>query len=215
MGAITGKSAKVKYTAAAATTAAGEAFVTTSPTTDYYEYRITNAAKRHWDNTVVPTVYVNTTAHTDMSINYVQGKVTFLTARTTAETITADLSYLTASFMPWTRSFALDISNDVYDVTAFSTSTGDVQWRSHVGGLSDWTADLGRINVTGTTSTPLFYDRLNTDTQVIVEFHMGSTYKFEGYGVVQADSHTANIDALQEESVTLQSASPLYYATTE
>ena len=132
--------------------------------------------------------------------------------------ITADLSYFTASYLPWTRSFALDVSNDVYDVTAFSTSTGDVQWRSHVGGLSDWTADLGQIVPSGPATTgyqPLWFDRLNTDTQVIVEFIMASTYKFEGYGVVQTDGYTAQIDALQEESVTLRSASPLYYATTE
>ena len=214
MGAYTGKSAKIKYTSASATTANAEAFTPISPTTDYYEYRITDATKRHWDNTVPPQVYVGGST-ADAAINYVQGHVTFTAAQTTAAVITADVSYFATSFLPWTRSFSLDITNDVYDVTSFSTSTGDVQWRSYVGGLSDWSADLGKINVEGSTVQPLFFDRFNTDTDIIVEFHVGSTYKFEGYAIVEGDSHTAQIDALQEETVTLRSASPLYYATTE
>ena len=214
MSAITGKSAKVKYTSVTSTTAGGEAMTSVSPTTDYYEYRVTNAAKRHWDMDVEPTVYVNASTAV-AAINYVQGHVTFTTALSTSDVVTADFSYHTASFLPWTRSFALDISNDVYDVTSFSTTTGDVQWRSHVGGMSSWTATLGKISPEGSTETPLFFDRFNTDEDIIVEFHMASTYKFEGYAVVERDSYTAGIDALQEETVTLRSASPLYYATTE
>ena len=132
--------------------------------------------------------------------------------------ITADLSYVTASYLPWTRSFTLDIDNDVYDVTAFSTSSADVQWRSYVGGLSDWTADLGSIVPSGpatTGYTPLWFDHLNTDTDLIVELHVASTYKWEGYATIEGNSYTAQIDALQEETVTLKSASALYYATTE
>ena len=217
MGAVTGTQAKIRYTSAVATTANAEAFVSVSPTTDYYEYRIVNAAKRHWDRDVEPQVYVGGST-VDPAINYVQGKVTFTAAQTTAAVITADLSYVTASYLPWTRSFSLDVDNAVYDVTSFSTSTGDVQWRSYVGGLSDWTADLGGIVPSGPATTgyqPLWYDLINTDTDLIVEFHMASTYKFEGYATVASDAYTADIDALQEETVTLRSASALYYATTE
>ena len=218
MGAITGKQAKIKVTAATATTAAAEAFVSVSPTTDYFEYRIVNAAKRHWDKDVVPQVYVGGSTVALPAVNYVQGKVTFSAAQTTSAVITADLSYVTASYLPWTRSFTLDIDNDVYDVTAFSTSSADVQWRSYVGGLSDWTADLGSIVPSGpatTGYTPLWFDHLNTDTDLIVELHVASTYKWEGYATIEGNSYTAQIDALQEETVTLKSASALYYATTE
>ena len=53
------------------------------------------------------------------------------------------------------------------------------------------------------------------DQDVIVELHMASTYKFEGYARVAGDSWNVSVDALQTEDVTLTVDGPLYFATTE
>ena len=163
-------------------------------------------------------MFVNSTAHVgDFDVNYVQGKVTFDPALTTAESalVTGTVYWLAASYLPWTRSFTADIQTDMLDVTSFSTTTGTVQWRSFVGGLSGATVDLGRIVDTPTTSTPMWFDRLNTDQDVVLELHMASTYKYEAYARVEGDAWDASVDGLQNENVTLRVDGPLYYATTE
>ena len=222
MAAVTGKGAKVKVTSATYSTAAAEAFTSISPTTDRTEFRITDGTKRHWaritstGGPLPPLMLVNSTAHVgDFDVNYVQGKVTFDPALTTADVVTGTVYWHTASFLPWTRSFTMDVQTDMLDVTAFSTTTGVVQWRSFVGGLSGATIDLGRIVDTPTTSTPMWFDRLNTDQDILVELHMASTYKFEGWARVEGDSWGASVDALQTEDITLTVDGPLYYATTE
>ena len=221
MAAVTGKAAKVKFTSVAYSTDAGEAFTSLSATTDRTEFKITDASKRHWTRALPPVVLVNSTAHTDFKWNPVQGKLTFTgTPLTTAnsELVTATVYPVTASYLPWTRSWTLDASVDMHDVTAFSTSTGDAQWRSFTPGLSGATIDLGRIVNGGPATTgyqPMWFDRLNTDQDVIVELHMGSTYKFEAYARVETDGVTDSIDSLAEENITLTVDGPLYYATTE
>ena len=224
MAIVTGKGAKVKYTSAKYSTAAAEGFTSLSATTDRTEFRITDGTKRHWaretstGGPLPPLMLVNTTAHVgDFSVNYVQGKVTFDPALTTDESdgVTGTVYWHAASFLPWTRSFTADINTDMLDVTSFSTTTGTVQWRSFVGGLSGATVALGRVVDTPTTETPMWFDRFNTDTDVLVELHMASTYKFEGWARVESDNWAADVESLQTEDVTLTIDGPLYYATTE
>ena len=221
MAVLTGKSAKVKFTAVTPTTAAGEAFTSLSGTTSRTEFRITDGTKRHWTRSQDPIVLVNTTAHTDFVYNPVQGKLTFTgTPLTTAEgnAVTGTVYWLTASYLPWTREWTLDTDIDMLETTSFSTSTGDVQWRDFTAGLQGATIDLGRIVDTPTTSTPRWFDRLNTDQDVIVELTLnasGSTDRFEAYARVASDSYDVPRDGLQAESVTLQIDGELYHATTE
>jgi len=218
--ALTGKAAKVKYTAASYSTATGEAFTSLSPTTDKTEFRITDAAKRHWTRDLPPVVYVNSTAHTDFEYNPVQGKLTFGNPLTVAESaqVTGDVYWVTATYLPWTREWSADVSVDMLDVTSFSTTAADVQWRTFTDGLSNASVDLGRIVDTPTTQTPMWFDRLNADQDVIVELLVnsaGSTYKWEAYGRIESDGYTAGIDAIMDESVMIQVDGPFYYGTTE
>ncbi len=221
MAVLTGKSAKVKFTAVTPTTAAGEAFTSLSGTTDRTEFRITDGSKRHWTRGQNPIVLVNSTAHTDFAFNPVQGKITFTgTPLTTAESaqVTATVYWLTASYLPGTRDWALDTEVEMLETTTFSTSTGDVQWRTFKEGLQMGTIDLGRIVDTPTTATPLWFDRLNTNQDVIIELLLnapGSTHKFEAYARVADDGYDVPRDGLQAESVTLQIDGQLYLATTE
>ena len=222
MAAIAGKDAKVKTTSAAATTSTGEAMTSLSPTTDRFLFRITDKTKRHWtrDASLTPTVYVNTTAHTDFATNFVQGKVTFGTALTTAESalVTVDARHVTASYLPVTRTWSLPVTVDMLDTTTFSTTTGAAQWRTFSDGLSSATVELGRIVEGGSTATPLFFDHLNTDTDLIVELiaqPAGTTFKWEAYARVDGDGHVSTLDALLEANATLMIDGPLFFTTTE
>ena len=221
MSALTGKAAKVKYTSVAYSTAAGEAFTSLSASTDRTEFKITDQSKRHWTRDTPPVVLVNSTAHTDVKFNYVQGKLTFTgTPLTTAESaqVTATVYWVTASYLPWTRTWSADIDTDMLETTSFSTSATDAQWRTYTDGLSGASIDLGQLVPVGpgtTGYTPIWFDRLNTDQDVILELHLGSTYKFEAYARVETDGYQSSIDSLAEETITLRVDSPLYYATTE
>ena len=221
MAVLTGKSAKVKFTAVTPTTAAGEAFTSLSATTDRTEFRITDGDKRHWTRSQNPIVLVNSTAHTDFAFNPVQGKLSFTgTPLTTAESaqVTATVYWLTASFLPWTREWALDTETDMLETTTFSTSTGDVQWRTFTEGLQEGIIDLGRLVPSTGAADPTFFDRLNTNQDVIIELTLnasGSTHRFEAYARVADDGYDVPRDGLQAESVTLQIDGQLYLATTE
>ena len=191
-----------------------------SGTTDRFLFRITDATMRHWTRATEPTVFVLTTAHTDFAVNYVQGKVTFGTALTTAEgdAVTVDARFVTASYLPITRSWSMDVSVGMLDTTTFSTTTGAVQWRTFTDGLSGATVELGRINEGGSTAVPAFFDRLNTNQDLIVELiHQpaGTTFTLEAYARVSGDGFAAPIDALVEETASLTIDGPLYFATTE
>lgn len=221
MAPLTGKAAKVKVTSASYSTAAAEAFTSLSASTDRTEFRITDGSKRHWTRDQPPIILVNSTAHTDFVYNPVQGKITFTgTPLTTAQSaqVTGTVYWHTASYLPWTREWAADVDVDMYDVTTFSTSVTDAQWRRFTPGLSGATIDLGRIVATPTTATPEWFDRLNVGQDVIVELvvnQSGSTYKWEAYAEVDDVGYQADIGSEQSESVTLQVTGPLYYATTE
>jgi len=221
MAVLTGKSAKVKFTAVTPTTAAAEAFTSISATTDRFEFRITDGDKRHWTRSQPPIVLVNSTAHTDFVYNPVQGKLTFTgTPLTTAESalVTATVYWVTATYLPWTRDWALDNEADMLETTTFSTSATDVQWRTFTEGLQGGVIDLGRLVPSTGADDPFWFDRLNTNQDVIVELLLntaGSTHKFEAYARVASDSYDVPRDGLQTESVTLQIDGPLYLANTE
>ena len=221
MAALTGKTAHVKYTAAAFSTAAGEAFTSLSPTTDRTEFRITDGTKRHWTNDQPPIVLVNSTAHTDFAYNAVQGKILFTgTPLTVAESaqVTATVYWLTASYLPGVRTWTLDVDNDLHDVTTFTTSTAAAHWRDFVPGLQGAVVDMGRIVDTPTSDTPVWFDHLNTDQDVIIELLVnsgGSTHKFEAYARVETDGYDVPRDGLEEENITFQVTSEMFYATTE
>ena len=222
MAAQPGTVAKFKIGSAAATTSTGEAMTSLSGTTDRFLFRITDKTMRHWskDDTIAPTVYVLTTAHTDFATNFVQGKVTFGTALTTAEgdAVTVDARFHTVSYLGFTRSATLSFSAGMLDTTVMSTSTQAAQWKTFEVGLSEGNVDLGRIVEADSTSEPAFFDRLNTDTPLIVELvtHVGgTTHKWEAWGRVSGDSYTTPIDGLLDNAPTVTLDGPLFYETTE
>jgi hypothetical protein len=146
-------------------------------------------------------------------INYVQGKITLDTASSTSSTWTIDMEYLTSSYVGQGRSWTADVNTDILDVTAFSTSATDVQWRTVKPGLSEASVSIDRF--WGESTGPAFFDRLAAGQETIVELWRDSTSrrKLEGWAYVAGDGFDVPYDDLASESVSLDIDGQLYTST--
>lgn len=180
---------------------------------DYVQ--IDDTGKRHWlrDSTGY-AVALNGTPQpaTAYVLNPVLGRFEFHSTGQTAGTWTADVRYLTNTYLTGARDWSVDINNDMLDVTTFSTSTADVKWRKFEPGLSEADMTLSRLISTGDTG-PVFYDRLNLPGDVIVEAVTHDFNSFEAYGLIETDGIQTSVDDMTVESVTVQLTGPVYWST--
>lgn len=215
MAEITGKSAKIKYTAVTGTASTGNAATRSTGAGSETGYvQIDAVARRHWDRATTPTLYLNSTVvpSSNYDVNYVQGKFQWRTGDPSTGTYTIDTTWLAASYLTGGRSWSLDVNVDMHDVTTFSTSTADVTWRTFVPGLSDATMSISRLVSTGDTG-PVFYDRLNLPGDVIVEAVTNDLRRLEAFGFVDGDSWEIDPESLTAESVSIQLDGEVYYST--
>lgn len=214
MAEISGKRAKVRYTATAISSATGLAATrSTGAGTETGYVQVNSTSQRHWTRASATgfTLLLNGTAvaATNYDLNTVQGKFQWRTGDPVVGTYTANVRYHTASYLTGGREWNLTVNSDMLDTTTFSTSTGNVQWRTFIAGLSDWSADIERLHSTGDTG-PVFFDRLNLPSDVIVELVMENFDRFEGWGRIESDGFEAPIDDLVAESVTIMGDGELY-----
>lgn len=214
MAAVTGKVARIRVTAATATSSTNNA---ATLSTNGLTLTIDSTSRRHWNrasstHVVVFEGAVNRT--TDIAeINYVQGKVTFDTAHSTASAWTIDTEYLTSSYVGQGRNWSADVSVNMLDQTSFSTTTGDVQWRTTKPGLSEATVSIDRF--WGETTGPAFFDRLASNQDTVVELWRdhASARKLEGFAYVSQDGFDVPIDESASEAVELTIDGQLYSST--
>ena len=211
---LSGKVAKVKITAITPTSATGETFTKLSTG----KYQITDYTKRHWDRqtTGLPSVYVATTLHgaADYAVDPVNGIIQFSPTSITTGTVavTADIHYVAASYLGRTHAWSAEMETNMFDVTAFNTSTGSRTWRSFTPGLTEGTVTLSR-HVDSSSTGPEFFDRLNLSNDVLVELHMNDFDHLAGYGWIEADNWDVPIDDMESEEITIKLDGPLYYST--
>ena len=219
MPALSGKVARIRYTAAGATNSTNEA---ATLSTDTVTLTIGATAKRHWDSaSTLPRVYSSTSTGTALSttkfaVNHAQGKVVFKTAQSSTKTWKVDVAYLVTSYLTGGRNWSLDTETDALDITTFSTlSTANTKWRSFKPGLQKWAAKIDRLISSGDTG-PLGYDRLAAaSSNLIVELVVSGTgrEKYEGRARVHMDNVGVDIDGLITEGLELEGHGALYYST--
>jgi hypothetical protein len=208
----TGKIARVRYTSAAASSSTDEA---ATLSTDGVTLQIDATGKRHW-NPASPgsvAVAIGGTPTTDArTVNYVQGKIVFSTAHSTASVYTIDTEWFPTSYMTGGRDWSVDITRDIRDHTTFSTSTSDVAWRTKKAGLAEASVSIGRLVSTGSTG-PLAYDRINAETRLLVELVAdgSSGGGFEGYGWIGSDSFGVDVDGDATENISIDIDGELYW----
>ena len=218
MAALSGKTAKIRITSIGGTASTDQAATrSTGAGTATGRVQIDAVARRRWDITLSSTAFKvfrgsSQQAATLYEINYVQGIFQWLTGDPTTGTYTVDVTWLTNSYMAGGREWEVTGEADMLDVTTFSTSTADKQWRDHIAGLSGWEATIDRLHPSGSTG-PVFYDHLNLESPLVGEFILTGTQRFEGYCRVEADNMAAPIGGIITEGVTLRGFGPLYYST--
>jgi hypothetical protein len=221
MAAIAGKGAKIRYTSVAGTSSTDNAStITTGVGGAVSSVQINSTLRRHWDrsSTAIPDLYLNSTLVPTTAIaeiNYVQGIFNLNESRTSTGVYTIDCHFLTSSYLSGGQSWAVDFETSMYDTTSFAnTATGSVQARTFVPGLTEGSVSINRLASTGGTTGPIFYDRMNLQSDVIVELIASGVSRYEAYGYVTNINPTAGIDALTVESVDITLDGPLYYSTT-
>lgn len=218
MATLSGKVARVKYTSSVATSSTGEAATRSTGTTGNGYVSINSTAKRHLNrnNSTAFKLYKDTVLQGSSLYdwNWVLGRAEYRSGDPAAGTWTMDVEYHTASYLAGAQSWTADINVDTLDVTSFSTSATDVQWRSYKPGLSQATVSLERVVSTGSTA-PAFFDRLAAQTDVIVEcwFDSNTKSKLEGWAIVDGDSYQSAVDGLGTESISLRIDDQLYFST--
>jgi hypothetical protein len=222
--AIAGKSALIKITSATPTTEGTVAMSEVSTG----KWQITTVSKRHFDvdESTHPNVYVNTTLQASShlsNINYVQGIVEFTTAGgrptlpLTGDTVTADISYLTAASVAGGRDWTLDVNADMFEISQFSSSTGESGWKQYQPSMNGATITINRYHQT---TGAEFFDRIVTDQKTLVELWVdGATStgptsgKYETFAYVTSDQAGAAVDSIVGESVQLAAHGAVYYST--
>ncbi len=214
MVAVTGKVARIRVTAATATSSTDNA---ATLSTNGLVLSIDSTDRRHWNRATSTHIQVFEAAvnrTTDIAdINYVLGQVTFDTAHSTASAWTIDTEYLTSSYLGQGREWTADIGTDILDQTTFSTTTADTQWRTTVPGLSEASVTIERFWATST--GPAFFDRLAVEQDTVVELwrDYATRSKLEGFGYVEGDDFEVPVDESAAESVTLTIDGQLYNST--
>ncbi len=218
MAAVTGKSARIRITSAAATSSTNNA---ATLSTDGVTLTINSTAKRHWDRTLSTGLTVfegagDVTSELDSSAtNFVQGIVTFSTPHSTSQTYTIDVDAFTNSFVAYGRNWSATVNVDVADVTAFATSTSDGNWRTTQPHLAGGSVSIERLWAGGT--GPAFWDRFNANTTAafILELiaDQAATDKLEAYGFISGLGWNVPVDGSAMENVEFTVDGQFYHST--
>jgi hypothetical protein len=215
MAAISGKTARIRYTSATATSSTDNA-ATLAP--GGLVLSIDAAAKRYWDravstglkiydgSTLVPTSQYET-------VKWPIGTVVLSSARSTGNTYTIDVESFTGNYLIGGRSWSADIDVDLHDVTAFSSTGGTVQWRRFQPGLTQASVGITALHSTEYSTGPVWYDRIATAADVVVELELGTVGEFTGYGRISRENVTGSVDGLTEEAIDLTIDDGLYWTT--
>ena len=110
--------------------------------------------------------------------------------------------------------WSVDTDASMHDVTTFSTGT--VQWRQQIVGLSGWTASAaGNFDVASTGLDDMRVATLTPATGTF-NFFMDKVggEAFNGSGFIQTMSHSAPIDGVVEVDFSIQGTDALTYTTT-
>jgi hypothetical protein len=212
--AISGKAARIRYTAAAATSSTNNA---ATLSTDEVTLTINSSALRLWNNNNSSALKIfegATNRTTDIGIvRWPRGQLVLDQARSTAATWTIDVETYAASFLTGGKDWSLDVETNLLEDTSFSTSATDSKWRTMTPGLNGASASISRFAISDT--GPPFTDRIIAGQNVIPEFVVDNSggQRYLGYARVTRVSPSVDIDGLAEEGVDLVIDGPLYYST--
>ena len=111
------------------------------------------------------------------------------------------------------NNWSLDTNNGMHDVTSFSTGT--VQWREYIAGLSDWSGSIdGVFNPASTGQGTLISNTLSPTTAAIVlEMDKETGGSYTGSCLLESMGVSVGIDGTVDMSWSFQGTATLSYST--
>ena len=200
---VAGYTAAIKKGGTSTTVSAGAMTLVSGKT-----YRINDATKRMMSLANPVTVYDNAVNHTAdlLSIDYLNGTVTFAAAYTVTGAVTMDYFYLPLTTLGKGRSFSLTQSAAEIDDTDYAAAQANGGWRTHSLGLKQVGLEVGNI----WDAANDFVDILLARTQLYVEVSPDNTQgnattevMFRGIFKYMSQSQQGNVGALEEETLNL------------
>jgi hypothetical protein len=200
---VAGYSAALKVGGTPTAVVAGPATLVSGKT-----YRINDAAKRVMSLANAITVYDNAVNHTDdvLSIDHLNGEVTFEAAYTVTGAVTVDYYYLPMAALAKARSFSLTQTAAEIDDTDYATAQANGGWRTYDPGLKTVGLEIGNIWAAAND----FVDTLAARSQIYVEVSPNNTagnavtqVMFRGFFKYNQQNQQGNVGALEEETLTL------------
>lgn len=179
---------------------------TDDPTTAdaaYKRYRITNQAKRYWDDSVAMTVKKNgVTQSVGFTLEYAGGVVVWSSALINTDVVLVSGKYLTitqlATFFDW----KLDIDADLKDVTTFASNG----WKEQMPVINGWSASAEGYWADGS-----FLALMGTRIILALYVDYSGADRYEGYIILKKNSIEEPVDDVVKESVDIQGTGPLYF----
>lgn len=209
---LAGRNAALKITSVTATSSTDQAATRSTglgagaTPTGYVQ--ITDPTRRHLDPSTSHTLYVGGTpvSSTAYEINHVQGKFQWLIGDPPVGTYDADIRWLTASAVGGGRSWEIDVTGDMFDVTEFGSSG----WKEWMPNMTGATATIQRF--WGDAS---FFDRGNLSQRFIAEFIANSVTgdKYEAFAYIATDRVSAGVDQIVGEQISLTIDGAVHFST--
>lgn len=188
--------AKVKQSGTA-TAATGEAMSLVSGKT----YKITDATKNVWSRSNAVTVYDNAVAVNAANIqeiNYLFGRVTFVSGYTVTGAITVDIYYLPMTVIAKANSFTLTQTANAIDISDFATVQANNGYRVFEPGLRTVTLEVGGFYDVSSA----FWETLEGRSELVLEINPdGSSLSVaRGFFKMVNRGQSGDVGALEEET---------------
>jgi hypothetical protein len=171
-------------------------------------YRINAAARRFISYTAAIVVYDNAVDHTAdvVSIDYLNGLITFNAGYTVTGPVTLDFTYVPTAAIAKARSFNLTQQAAEIDTTDYATAVANGGWRTYVPGLKTVGLEIGNVWAAAND----FVDILAARSLIYVDVspnntagHATQEVLYRGFFKYLSQNQSGNVGALEEETLNL------------
>lgn len=165
-------------------------------------YEIDDTTKEIWDRDTTLTFYEDgspISASDVLSIDYLFGKVTFVTNKLLAITVSG--KYMPMTNIAGANSYNLNLIDGVLDDTEFGITGANQGFRTRRYGLKDVSISISRFD----DLTHAFFDIINNRTSVVIEIQPGGQNVYtRGWFVLESIAPGGDVASLESEELTFQ-----------
>jgi hypothetical protein len=165
-------------------------------------YQVTNAAKRMFDRSVAPVfkdATVAIAATNILNIDYLYGRVTFISSYTPGGAVTVDGSYLTLTQIAKGQSFTLNQTAATIDVTDYETAQANAGHRAYDYGLKTVSLEISGVYASSNAYRALVEGRGEMIVEIGPDGNNLSVAR--GFFKPSRQSQSGDVGALEEEKL--------------